>query len=69
MPTIVIPVINLQQFSYDCAMCGKESNDKKAVPFYCEPVSEGESDGGYASVCDPCYDVWEARLGHCEDFK
>ena len=58
-----INVIQMQQFEFECAMCGVLSSSNKAVPFYCEPVREGESKGGYASVCDGCYEEWESTLG------
>lgn len=43
-----------------CAMCEAEGYFEHAVPYYCGPVLEGHSEGGYRSVCGPCYARWEA---------
>lgn len=43
----------------DCCMCGKPTFDHWAVPYYCGPVLEGESEGGYRAACEPCYKRWE----------
>jgi hypothetical protein len=58
-----IEVIEMQSYGYDCAMCGTYSTDRFAVPWYEEPVPEGQSQGGYASVCKPCHDQWAATIG------
>lgn len=39
-----------------------------AVPWYCGPVAEGESEGGYKTVCARCYgrwEAWDASLRYC----
>ena len=62
-----ILVINMQSMVYNCGMCDEESEDKYAVPFVNgEPVPECESDGGYRSVCKPCFEDWERTInqGH-----
>jgi len=44
---------------FPCAMCEKPGDHRHAVPWHCGPVLEGESQGGYKSVCPTCYDRWE----------
>lgn len=55
-----ITVLRLDYSPIECAMCGREGDHHHAVPWYCGPVLEGESDGGYKTVCEPCYARWEA---------
>lgn len=55
-----VTVIDLNAEPYECAMCGSIGFHKHAVPWYCGPVLEGQSEGGYKSVCKPCHDRWEA---------
>ena len=43
----------------DCCICGKPTLDHFAVPYYCGPVRSGQSEGGYAPACQPCYARWE----------
>jgi hypothetical protein len=40
-------------------MCGKEGDHRNGVPWYCGPAMEGESEGGYRSVCSPCFTRWD----------
>ncbi len=55
-----VTVIHLWDEPIDCAMCLKPTWDHFAVPWYCGPVREGESDGGYKATCKPCHDRWAA---------
>ncbi len=55
-----VTMVTMQEHGYDCAMCGVYSTDRYAVPWYEEPVRSGASEGGYASVCKPCHDKWDA---------
>lgn len=43
----------------DCCMCGRPTLSARAVPYYCGPVREGASEGGYSTACDRCADKWE----------
>ena len=55
-----IHVINMTPpDAIECAMCPAVGDFRHAVPYYCGPVREGQSDGGYRCVCKPCYDRWE----------
>ncbi len=54
-------LINMQYYGYNCAMCGVWSVDGYAVPWYEEPVPEGQSEGAYRCVCRACYDEWDAE--------
>ncbi|OTP79437.1 hypothetical protein [Caballeronia sordidicola] len=42
----------------ECAMCDAIGDWVYAVPYYCGPVAEGMSEGGYRCVCKPCHDRW-----------
>ncbi len=54
-------VVHLWDFDVvDCAMCDEPTRHRYAVPWYCGPVAEGESEGGYKCVCKPCHDRWAA---------
>jgi hypothetical protein len=44
----------------ECNMCGALGRHRHGVPWYCGPVMEGESEGGYKCVCRPCHDRWAA---------
>lgn len=44
----------------ECCICGKDTFDTTAVPYYCGVVREGQSEGGYKVACDPCHTRWEA---------
>ncbi len=44
----------------ECCICGKDTHSPHAVPYYCGVVREGQSEGGYKSACEPCYNRWEA---------
>jgi hypothetical protein len=44
----------------ECAMCEAVGDFSCAVPYYCGPVLEGQSEGGYRCVCGPCYARWLA---------
>ncbi|MCQ9375148.1 hypothetical protein NMQ14_12890 [Methyloversatilis sp. XJ19-13] len=52
--------IHLWRDPEDCNMCGALGYHSHAVPWYCGPVAEGESEGGYKTVCARCYCRWEA---------
>jgi len=57
----VLTVINLTPPEpVDCCICGKDTTDHYAVPYYCGPVREGKSEGGYKAACARCYARWEA---------
>lgn len=43
----------------ECCMCGRPTFSHLCVPYYCGPVAEGQSQGGYAVACGPCYGRWE----------
>ena len=54
-------IVHLWDFdAVECAMCGESTRHHYAVPWYCGPVAEGASDGGYKCVCKPCHDRWAA---------
>jgi len=55
-----IRVIYLSSRDVECAMCGISGIHSLAVPWYCGPVAEGESEGGYKDVCRPCFSKWES---------
>jgi hypothetical protein len=42
----------------DCSMCDAQGDWLHCVPYYCGPVAEGCSEGGYRSVCPTCHDKW-----------
>lgn len=42
----------------ECAMCSAFGDWTWCVPYYCGPVAEGCSEGGYRSVCKKCHDRW-----------
>jgi len=42
----------------ECGMCGRDTFDNYAVPWYCGPVLDGENEGGYRCCCKPCHDRW-----------
>ena len=46
--------------AYECNMCGVVGRHHNSVPWYCGPVMEGDSEGGYKGVCQPCHDRWAA---------
>ena len=52
--------IHLWRDPEECNMCGAEGYHSHAVPWYCGPVAEGDSEGGYKTVCPRCYGRWEA---------
>lgn len=54
-----VTVIHLWQEQEECNMCGALGYHHKCVPWYCGPVAEGDSEGGYKSVCNSCYTRWE----------
>jgi hypothetical protein len=43
----------------ECCMCGRPTLSKLCVPYYCGPVREGCSAGGYDHACERCYARWE----------
>lgn len=45
-------------FEIECAMCPAVGDWLHCVPYYCGPVADGCSHGGYRCVCPPCYDRW-----------
>lgn len=53
-----VTVINLWEEPDECNMCGAVGLHEYAVPWYCGPVAEGESEGAYKSVCKTCHDKW-----------
>lgn len=55
-----VVVVHLWQEPEECNMCGTLGNHKHAVPWYCGPVPQGESEGGYKAVCERCHDKWSA---------
>lgn len=57
-----VTVVNLWEKPNECYMCGSIGFHQHAVPWYYGPVSEGNSDGGYAPVCAACHDNW-ANMG------
>lgn len=57
---LVARVINLWAEPLECAMCGALGHWRHAVPWYCGPVAEGDSEGGYNTTCEPCHDRWAA---------
>lgn len=60
--------IHLWRDPDECNMCGGLGYHSHAVPWYCGPVAEGESQGGYKAVCRRCYgrwEAWDASLRYC----
>ena len=55
-----VTVISLNEEEDECSMCGGLGFHRHAVPWYCGPVLEGQSEGGYKTVCEPCHDRWTA---------
>lgn len=53
-------VIHLWRDPDECNMCAALGFHSHAVPWYCGPVASGESEGGYKTVCEKCYDRWAA---------
>jgi len=53
-----VNVTHVWEEPHECAMCGGLGFHAHAVPWYCGPVLEGESEGGYKIVCEPCHDKW-----------
>ena len=53
-----VTVINISEEPDECSMCGNMDFHRHAVPWYCGPVLEGESEGGYKTVCKSCHDRW-----------
>lgn len=51
------PISGLRAFA-SFFMCGAVGFHEHAVPWYCGPVAEGESEGGYKTVCKGCHDKW-----------
>jgi len=47
-------VVHLWQEPDECAMCEAIGYHEWAVPWYCGPVAEGHSEGGYKTTCKPC---------------
>jgi hypothetical protein len=43
----------------ECCVCGNDTFSRFCVPYYCEPVREGQSEAGYSHACEPCYHLWE----------
>ncbi len=43
-----------------CPMCGVLGRWTWAVAWYCGPVQDGASEGGYKAVCKWCHDRWAA---------
>ena len=56
--TEIVIVIDLNAQTVDCGMCGIEGFHDYCVPWYCGPVRDGESEGGYRTVCKSCHDKW-----------
>lgn len=60
--------IHLWRDPDECNMCGALGYHSHAVPWYCGPVAEGDSEGGYKAVCVRCYgrwEAWDASLRYC----
>ncbi len=53
-------VVHLWRDPDECNVCGALGIHSHAVPWYCGPVAEGESKGGYKVVCQACHDRWAA---------
>ena len=53
-----VTVIYLWKEPIECNMCGVVGFHEHAIPWYYGPVAEGESDGGYKTVCKTCHDKW-----------
>lgn len=51
-------IIELWPVVQDCGMCNTRGQFSHVVPYYCEPVPEGHSEGGYKFVCERCYLKW-----------
>lgn len=55
-----VTVIDLSAEPDECSMCHAVDFHTHAVPWYCGPVREGQSEGGYKTVCRACHDRWAA---------
>ena len=53
-------VIDMNSYPIECGVCNALGFHRHCVPWYCEPVLEGHSEGGYRTVCKPCHDKWAA---------
>ena len=51
-------IIDMWAAPIECGKCGIEDFHNYCVPWYCGPVLEGESEGGYRTVCKSCHDKW-----------
>lgn len=49
----------IHEMEVECCMCGRATFSKLCVPYYCGPVRDGCSEGGYAHACERCYARWE----------
>lgn len=54
-----VTVIHLNEEPLECAMCGCTGFHWHAVPWYCGAVLDGQSEGGYKTVCSSCHDRWK----------
>ena len=52
-------IVDMNAQPVECGMCGAEGFHDHCVPWYCGPVLEGESEGGYRTVCKLCHNKWE----------
>ena len=42
----------------ECCMCDQPTHSTLAVPYYCGPVRDGQSEGCHAVACSACYQRW-----------
>lgn len=49
----------IHDMEVDCCICERPTVSKLCVPYYCGPVREGCSEGGYSHACERCYARWE----------
>lgn len=59
-PEGAVLIVHLWRDPDECSMCSGLGFHTHAVPWYCGPVAEGDSEGGCKTVCRSCYHRWAA---------
>jgi hypothetical protein len=58
LPNLTI-VHLIHDMEVECCVCDRPTFSKLCVPYYCGPVRQGCSEGGYSHACERCYARWE----------